>query len=76
MKMWAGRFSRSAGLDPGFERWQRSLPFDRRLLGEELAASRAYAKALKGAGVLSAEELERILEGLGQIEKRAAREPA
>ncbi|MEE9235037.1 MAG: argininosuccinate lyase [Candidatus Acidoferrales bacterium] len=76
MKMWAGRFSRSAGLDPGFERWQRSLPFDRRLLGEELAASRAYAKALQGAGVLSAEELERILDGLGQIEKRAAREPA
>ena len=41
MKMWSGRFRQP--LDPDFERWQRSFDFDRRLLREELAASRAHA---------------------------------
>jgi argininosuccinate lyase len=70
MKMWSGRFRQA--LDPDFERWQRSFGFDRRLLQYELAASGAYAKALKNAGVLSAEELISILQGLEQIGERAA----
>ena len=74
MKMWAGRLREP--LDAGFERWQRSFGFDRRLLGEELAASRAYARALQGAGVLSGGELETILGGLDALEKKAAAEPA
>ena len=45
MKMWSGRFRQP--LDPDFERWQRSFDFDRRLLRDELAASRAHAHALK-----------------------------
>ena len=65
MKMWSGRFRQA--LDPEFERWQRSFEFDRRLLNYELAASAAHAKALKTAGVLSADELISILEGLQQI---------
>ena len=76
MKMWAGRFSRAAGLDAGFERWQRSFPFDRRLLPQELAASRAYAGALAQAGVLSASELATILDGLERLGQKAAREPS
>ena len=59
MKMWSGRFRQP--LDPDFERWQRSFGFDRRLLREELAASRAHANALKNAGVLSSSELIAIL---------------
>ena len=74
-KLWSGRFSRSAGLDPAFERWQRSLPFDRRLLPEELAASRAYARALAATGALNAEELKTILSGLDTLEKKVAAEP-
>jgi argininosuccinate lyase len=70
MKMWSGRFQQ--GLDPQFERWQRSFDFDRRLLSYELAASGAHARALKNAGILSAEELISILEGLQQIGKVAA----
>jgi argininosuccinate lyase len=70
MKMWSGRFRQ--GLDPQFERWQRSFPFDRRLLSYELAASSAHAHALKNAGVLSADELIGILEGLQQIGEMAA----
>ena len=70
MKMWSGRFRQP--LDPQFERWQRSFDFDRRLLSYELAASGAHARALKNAGVLSADELIRILEGLQQIGEMAA----
>jgi argininosuccinate lyase len=70
MKMWSGRFREP--LNPGFERWQRSFDFDRRLLDYELAASGAHARALKNAGVLSADELISILEGLEQIGEMAA----
>jgi len=69
MKMWSGRFHQS--LDPQFEHWQRSFDFDRRLLRYELAASAAHARALKNAGVLSADELISILEGLQKIGEEA-----
>ena len=70
MKMWSGRFRQP--LDPEFERWQRSFDFDKRLLRHELAASGAHARALKNAGVLSADELISILQGLEQIGHKAA----
>ena len=74
MKMWSGRFRQP--LDPEFERWQRSFDFDRRLLRYELAASGAHARALKNAGVLSADELIGILQGLEQIGEKAAANPS
>jgi argininosuccinate lyase len=74
MKMWSGRFRKP--LDPEFERWQRSFEFDRRLLREELAASRAHAGALKSAGVLTSDELITILQGLDQIAQKGASSPA
>jgi argininosuccinate lyase len=72
--MWSGRFRQP--LDPGFERWQRSFPFDQRLLKHELEASRAYARALRNAGILSAEELASILFGLDQISEKATASPS
>ena len=69
MKMWSGRFRQ--GLNPEFERWQRSFEFDCRLLKYELQASAAHAQALKNAGILSADELISILEGLQQIGEMA-----
>ncbi|MGC2477476.1 MAG: argininosuccinate lyase [Candidatus Sulfotelmatobacter sp.] len=74
MKMWSGRFRQP--LDPEFERWQRSFDFDRRLLAYELAASGAHARALKGSGILSADELISILQGLEQIQQKAATVPS
>jgi argininosuccinate lyase len=74
MKMWSGRFRQP--LDPDFERWQRSFGFDRRLLQYELAASGAHARALEDAGILSADELISILQGLQQIGAAAAASPA
>src|SRR5581483_10800476 len=73
MKLWSGRFRQP--LDPEFERWQRSFDFDRRLLSYEVAASQAHAQALKDAGVLSADELITILQGLQQIAERASSSP-
>jgi argininosuccinate lyase len=70
--MWSGRFRKP--LDSQFEQWQRSFPFDQKLLLYELASSRAHAQALGDAGVLSAEEKARILDGLNQIETKGQRE--
>ena len=71
--MWLGRFRQP--LDPEFEKWQRSFPYDQRLLPFELAASRAHANALEHAGVLSTEELSEIVRGLREIGRRAGSEP-
>jgi argininosuccinate lyase len=73
-KMWSGRFAQPQ--DRAFETWQRSFPFDQRLLGEEVAASAAHARALEGAGVLSAGELRAVLDGLEQIAKLPVEEVA
>jgi argininosuccinate lyase len=73
MKMWSGRFRQP--LDPEFEKWQRSFPYDQRLLPFELAASVAHAKALEQAAVLSSEELTEIVKAIGDIARRAESEP-
>jgi argininosuccinate lyase len=67
--MWSGRFRQP--LDAAFEHWQRSFPFDQILLPFELEASRAHARALEHAGVLSSEELAEIVRGLEQIGEMA-----
>jgi argininosuccinate lyase len=71
--MWSGRFRQP--LDAEFEKWQRSFPYDQRLLPFELAASRAHANALQHAGVLSSEELSEIAKALGDIAHRAQSDP-
>jgi argininosuccinate lyase len=73
MKMWSGRFRQP--LDPAFESWQRSFEFDCRLLECELEASSAQARALEKAGMLSADELNSVLQGLEQIGENAASSP-
>jgi argininosuccinate lyase len=64
-KMWSGRFRAAA--DPQFEAWQRSLPFDLRLLPQEIAASKAHARVIAAAGILTAAELETTLRGLDAV---------
>jgi argininosuccinate lyase len=70
VKMWSGRFRHP--LDPEFEKWQRSFEFDCRLLECELEASAAHARALEKAGVLSADELTKVVDGLEQIGEQVA----
>lgn len=65
MTMWSGRFREP--LDPTFEQWQRSFPIDVRLLSYEIAASKAHARMLAAAGVLSGEEFASMLDGLDRV---------
>jgi argininosuccinate lyase len=68
-KMWSGRFREP--LDRTFEQWQRSFPFDWRLLPHEVAASQAHARTIAAAGILTDEELVQTLEGLDRVAARA-----
>ncbi|MDE1162184.1 MAG: argininosuccinate lyase [Acidobacteriaceae bacterium] len=68
LKMWSGRFREP--LDRTFEQWQRSFPFDWRLLPQEVAASQAHARAIAAAGVLTPEELDKMLAGLEAVGQR------
>ncbi|MGA8144361.1 MAG: argininosuccinate lyase [Candidatus Acidiferrales bacterium] len=72
-KMWGGRFER--GPDASFYEFERSWQFDRRLLPQELALDRAWARAIASAGILSDEESRRIVAALDEIEKRAKADP-
>ncbi|HWR13731.1 MAG TPA: argininosuccinate lyase [Terriglobales bacterium] len=72
--MWSGRFKEP--LDPEFDQWQRSFAFDRRLLGEELDASAAWARGLFKAGILTESEVKQIVAGLTQIGHQCAENPA
>ncbi|HTV57846.1 MAG TPA: argininosuccinate lyase [Verrucomicrobiae bacterium] len=73
-KMWGGRFDRAP--DASFYEFQRSWQFDRRLLPQELALDRAWARALAPAGILSHEESQKIVAALDAIEQRANSDPA
>ncbi len=74
MKLWGGNYS--AGPDAQFWEFNRSFPFDRRLLAEEIAASRAYVRALGRCGALRPEEASALDTGLEQVLARARAEPA
>jgi len=49
------------------DRFLRSLPFDKRLFREDITGSRAYARALVNAGVLTADEGARLDAGLEAV---------
>ena len=65
VKMWSGRFREP--LNAQFESWQRSLPFDWRLLPQEIAASKAHASALAAAKILTKDETTELRAALDAI---------
>jgi argininosuccinate lyase len=69
-KMWSGRFREP--LNTTFESWQRSFPFDWRLVPYEVEASIAHARAIEAAGILTSEELLLMIEGLRAVAKQQA----
>src|SRR5271170_2234460 len=73
-KMWGGRFER--GPDASFYEFERSWRFDRRLLPQELALDRAWARAIAAAGILTDDEGRQVVKALDEIEQRALAEPA
>src|ERR1700751_1951485 len=72
--MWSGRFREP--LDATFESWQRSFPFDVRLLPQEGAAWKAHARMIAAAGILSSTELATMLDGLDRVIPFAIEEAA
>ena len=64
-KMWSGRFRET--LNKEFESWQRSFPFDFRLYKLEVQASIAHARTIAAAGILTPEELTRMIAGLEAV---------
>src|SRR5277367_2287597 len=73
-KMWGGRFDRAP--DASFYEFERSWHFDRRLLPQELALDRAWARAIAAAGVLTDQEATDLVRALDEIETRAASDAA
>src|ERR1700753_567109 len=65
--MWSGRFREP--LNKQFEEWQRSFPFDYRLLPHEVEASIAHARAIEAAGILTSAELLQMEQGLRAVAK-------
>jgi argininosuccinate lyase len=73
-KMWGGRFDRAP--DASFYEFERSWQFDRRLLPQEFALDRAWARAIAAAGILTEEEGRQIVAALDELETRAASDAA
>jgi argininosuccinate lyase len=69
--VWGRRFAARQRL-PALESYNASIGEDAFLLEAELAASRAYALALRSAGVLDGEEAAAVLRGLAAVARRAA----
>jgi argininosuccinate lyase len=70
MTLWSGRFATK--LDEQAWALNASLPFDKRLALQDVRGSIAWAGALKQANVLTAEEHEKIVNGLNTIAKEFA----
>src|SRR5579872_6322664 len=66
MKLWGGRFEE--GSSEVFERFSGSLHFDRRLIDADIQGSQAFARALEGAGILTASEREQLVSAFAAIQ--------
>ena len=69
-KPWGGRFSEKTASTA--ETFSASIHFDRRLYRHDIAGSKAHAKMLARVGLISNDELEKILAGLSEIEAEIA----
>jgi argininosuccinate lyase len=64
-KLWGGRFTK--GTDALVHEFNASLRFDIRLAVQDIAGSKAWARGLVGAGVLTQVEADTIIAGLEQV---------
>ena len=69
-RLWGGRFA--AGPSDAMAALSRSVQFDWRLAPYDLRQSRAHARVLHGAGLLTDDELQRMLAALGDLDRAAA----
>ncbi|EKM82773.1 hypothetical protein AGABI1DRAFT_111353 [Agaricus bisporus var. burnettii JB137-S8] len=66
-KLWGGRFTGKT--DPLMHEFNQSLKYDRRMYDADVRGSVAYAKALSRAGILTQDEMEKIIHGLSTVGK-------
>ena len=69
-QLWGGRFTGKP--DETFAEFNDSFRFDRRLFLADVSASIAHANGLEKAGVISAEELKALVDGLGHLLEQEA----
>jgi argininosuccinate lyase len=74
MRLWGGNYE--AGPDAAFWELNRSFPFDRRLVREEIAASRAWVRALGRCGAIGADDATTLERGLDEVLARLDADPA
>ncbi|MEU3192771.1 argininosuccinate lyase [Streptomyces sp. NPDC006992] len=70
VRLWGGRFA--DGPAEALEKLSASVHFDWRLAPYDIAGSRAHARVLHTAGLLTGDELERMLDGLDALEEDVA----
>ena len=71
LALWGGRFT--SGPSPELARLSKSTQFDWRLADDDIAGSRAHARALGRAGLLTADELQRMEDALDTLGADAGR---
>lgn len=64
-QLWGGRFTGKT--DELMDKFNYSMPFDKRMCQQDIRGSKAYAKALGKNGVLKEEEVKDLLKGLDLI---------
>ncbi|KZL20128.1 Argininosuccinate lyase 1 [Pseudovibrio axinellae] len=64
-RMWGGRFAE--GPDAIMEEINASIDFDRKLYRQDIAGSKAHVSMLASQGIVSAEDAEKIAQGLDTI---------
>ncbi len=69
-RLWGGRFA--GGPSEALARLSMSVHFDWRLAPYDLLSSRAHARVLHGAGLLTDDEFERMLDALESLDRDAA----
>ncbi|KAJ3056663.1 hypothetical protein HK097_005339 [Rhizophlyctis rosea] len=66
-QLWGGRFSGKT--DPIMEKFNASLPFDKRMWQADITGSQAYAKALALSKIITEAERDTLVEGLARVGK-------
>jgi len=74
MALWGGRFE--SGPDALFRALNDSLRFDYRFAKQDIRGSVGWARAIHRAGVLSAPELARLEQALGELHSVVEKDPA
>ncbi len=64
-RMWGGRFS--SGPDAIMEEINASIGYDRKLYTQDIAGSKAHATMLGAKGIISSDDVAKILEGLEAV---------